>query len=315
MSIQIPYIDSLIQEIDLRVIWPDEAKDFSTWLSEKSNLAQLSNVLDLDLDCCGREVKTGHFRTDVLTTDKDSGNLVIIENQLEKSDHRHLGQCLTYMSYHNAKYCVWICKELQEEHRSALIKLNETTESDYRFYAVEIKAYKIENHKAYKFNVVVKPDFIGKYQQSIKDNRNPRVAQLNKFWEDFKQQLPEALQECFRIQYSGKQYANLTFYQKPFWMSVGFSKRDKKVRVGIYTTKDETFIRLKEIISESSFAYDNKKALETSDGKRNHSWHSFFEEKEYKETPKELYDWMKKSIESMYNSFSQINNQTLLSNI
>lgn len=306
MTINVKSLDSILKEVELRSIWPKESQDFSKWLSEEVNLQQLSNVLDLDLKHCDNEVVTGRFRTDILAKDLDSDNFVIIENQLEKSDHRHLGQCLTYMSYHEAKYCIWICKNLQEEHRRALIKLNETTEPDYRFYAVEIKTYEINKDNVYKFNVVVKPDFIEKYRKSIKENKNPRILQLNNFWEKVKQQLPVDLRDNFRIQYSGKQYANLTFNQKPFWIFISFSVREKKVRVGIVTNLVETYNKLKSLIDEKSFGNSSKLNLKHVIGVKNSDWNSFVDEKDYINNPDENIEWMAETAKKMYNYFKNI---------
>jgi hypothetical protein len=146
-----------IQEVGLRSVWPDESRDFTPWLVD--NLDVLAIELGLGpLTAKQREFPVGSYSLDILAEDA-SGRLVAIENQLEWSDHRHLGQCLTYASGTGARAVVWVVSRFNEEHRSALDWLNQHTETDIHFFGVEVGAVRIgDSLPAPLFRVVARPN-------------------------------------------------------------------------------------------------------------------------------------------------------------
>ena len=107
-------LDKLIQIKDLRQFLKDEARDFTPWLSEEENLMQLADTLNIDINFIERESSVGGFNADILAEDNE-GNKIIIENQLEDTDHDHLGKIITYASGKDAKYIVWIVKKARDE--------------------------------------------------------------------------------------------------------------------------------------------------------------------------------------------------------
>lgn len=115
----------VLKEIDPRTIWPHEAQDFTPWLAE--HIDQLSEVLGLDLEITEREGAVGSYTVDLVGRDLGSGNMVVIENQLERTDHSHLGQLLTYAAGLEASIVIWMSPQFTEEHRQALDWLNEIT--------------------------------------------------------------------------------------------------------------------------------------------------------------------------------------------
>ena len=130
-----------IERVRVRSIWLDEAQDFTPWLA--ANLSLLGDELGLDLELVEQEAAVGDFSLDILAKDILSDRQVAIENQLEGSDHQHLGQLLTYASGHNAGIVVWIASGFREEHRSAIEWLNRGTNDEIDFYAVEVSAIRI----------------------------------------------------------------------------------------------------------------------------------------------------------------------------
>lgn len=143
-----------IERVPLRDVWKKEAKDFTSWLYE--NLEVLGEELDLDLTPDQKEKSVGSFSADI-TAEDGSGQKVLIENQLEKTDHVHLGQILTYISNLDAKIVIWISSDPRPEHIRAIEWLNETG-SGVRFYLVKVEAYKIgSSEPAAKFTVVTGP--------------------------------------------------------------------------------------------------------------------------------------------------------------
>ena len=148
-----------LQRVELRDIWPNEATDFTPWLAEEANLALLAETLNMELEFESQERNVGDFRADILCRNTVDGSRVLIENQLEATDHSHLGQILTYASGLKAATIVWIAKEFREEHRAALDWQNEITEEGFQFFGVEIELWKVgDSLPAPKFNIVSKPN-------------------------------------------------------------------------------------------------------------------------------------------------------------
>ena len=148
-----------LTRVDLRDIWTSENSDFTPWLAREENLAILGETLGIDLELETQEKAVGPFRADILCKDTVSDNWVLIENQLERTDHGHLGQLLTYASGLEAVTIVWIAARFTEEHRSTLDWLNRITDARFRFFALEVELWRIgESPAAPKFNVVSKPN-------------------------------------------------------------------------------------------------------------------------------------------------------------
>lgn len=148
-----------LTRIDLREIWISEATDFTPWLAREENLAILAETLGLELELEAQEKPVGPFRADILCKDIGTNAWVLIENQLERTDHSHLGQLLTYASGLEAVTIVWIAARFTEEHRSTLDWLNKITDDTFRFFGLEVELWRIgESPAAPKFNIVSKPN-------------------------------------------------------------------------------------------------------------------------------------------------------------
>ena len=143
--------------IDAREAWKSEPGDFTPWLSENLDLLGKTLGVDLELICTERSV--GGFSLDILARDTSTGHNVAIENQLEQTDHSHLGQLLTYASGIDAKIVIWISTFVRDEHRQAIEWLNENTPSDLAFFAVQIELLKIDNSlPAPNFKIIASPN-------------------------------------------------------------------------------------------------------------------------------------------------------------
>lgn len=119
-------------EHDLRTVWSNEAQAFTPWLAE--HLDVLGDALGITIELEEREWSVGAFSLDILARDQDSGEAVVIENQIEQSDHEHLGKLITYASGKDAKYIVWIVKDAREEHRAAIEWLNKISDDTIGFF-------------------------------------------------------------------------------------------------------------------------------------------------------------------------------------
>jgi hypothetical protein len=132
-------------EVPIEQIWPHEAHNFTVWLAEPENLQLLGDALELELEPIQPEASVGRYRLDVLAKEKGPGGRnVAIENQIQWSDHGHLGQLLTYAAGCEAKVVVWVAREFTDEHRAAIDWLNQCTRDEFEFFAVEIHAVRID---------------------------------------------------------------------------------------------------------------------------------------------------------------------------
>ena len=149
---------STLVQVPLREAWKHEAGDFTPWLAETANLASLGDALGLgELELVATEHQVGDFKLDILCT--DGADQVIIENQLERTNHAHLGQIITYAAGIGAKKIIWVAETFRPEHVAALEFLNQNTTEDLNFFAVEIELWRIgDSPLAPKFEVVVKPN-------------------------------------------------------------------------------------------------------------------------------------------------------------
>ena len=141
------------RRIELRDIWPHEAQDFTPWLAE--NLVFIAEALGMDLELEATEKRVGDFRADIVCLNRTDNARVIIENQLEKSNHAHLGKVLTYAAGLDAATIIWIAEELRPEHRDVLNWLDRNTPAVLRFFGVELTVFQIvESPYAPEFKVV-----------------------------------------------------------------------------------------------------------------------------------------------------------------
>jgi hypothetical protein len=148
-----------LERVELRDIWISEATSFTPWLARPKNMLVLAEALGIDLELEAQEKAVGPFRADLLCKDIGTDRWVLIENQLEKTDHTHLGQLLTYASGLEAATIVWIAARFTEEHRSTLDWLNKITDDSFRFFGLEVELWRIgQSPPAPKFNIVSKPN-------------------------------------------------------------------------------------------------------------------------------------------------------------
>ena len=182
-----------LTEVDLRQVWRHEAREFTPWLAE--NLHRLSDAVGMTLELIETEKAVENFAADILARDVASGSLVLIENQLEKTDHSHLGQILTYLAGLEAKAVIWISPFFQEPHLSAIRWLNDHTSDEFAFFAVRLKAVQIANSPiAPVFEVLARPS------DWERDMRRAGRADAHsdtrlRFWTYYCERHPEAVEE------------------------------------------------------------------------------------------------------------------------
>jgi len=147
---------SRLEAMDPRDVWSDEARDFTPWLME--NAQYLGEVLGIDVEFESREHPVGAFSLDIFGRDITNECVLIVENQLADTDHKHLGQLLTYAAGTDASTIVWVSPHFRDEHRQALEFLNNKTGDDARFFGVEVSVVRIgDSAPAPMFNLIAKP--------------------------------------------------------------------------------------------------------------------------------------------------------------
>lgn len=168
-----------LQRVPLREVWKHEAYDFTHWLSE--NIEVLSDALDLTLLNPESEKKTESAFSVDLVAETESGDTVIIENQLEKSDHDHLGKLITYLTAMQASAAIWIVSDPRPEHVAAVAWLNEGTSGD--FYLLKVEALRIEDSlPAPLLTVIVGPTEEAKTVGDIKQELSERGRVRRHWW-------------------------------------------------------------------------------------------------------------------------------------
>ena len=151
---------SKLEEIkDLRTVWPHEALDFTPWLSQDDNITLLADAIGIDITVDETESSVGDFNVDIFASETGTDRKIIIENQLEDTNHDHLGKLITYASGKSADIVIWVVKHAREEHKAAIEWLNNHTDDNVGFFLCEIKLYRIGNSEpAVKFEVIEKPN-------------------------------------------------------------------------------------------------------------------------------------------------------------
>ena len=235
-----------LEEVDIRELWKHEQYDFSEWLSKKENIENLNDILGLTLVDISKETYVGSYRCDLFAKDETTGIKVIIENQLEMSNHDHLGKIITYASGLDAKVVVWIVKEAREEHRSAIEWLNNNTNSNINFFLIEIHAYKIGNSdNAPMFQVIEQPNDFIKNNKSINSNdtMNKSQSQRLEFWNQFNNVLIER----------GKPF-NVRKATTDHWYNVAIGTSDAHI--------DITLVNKDSVIGVELYITDNKELFD-----------------------------------------------------
>ena len=255
-----------LEEItDLRDYWKNEATDFTPWLAKEENISLLSEAVGLDITVEERESNVGDFNVDIYASETETDRKIIIENQLEATDHDHLGKLITYASGKEANIIIWIVKEAREEHRAAIEWLNNHTDKEIGFFLCEIKIYKIENSKpAVKFEVIQR---LNEWTKEIKNmDLNPTEQLRYEYWTAyndyaFKDAQSEYAKNFGKRKPSKFPYMGLSIGNSDCNIVVWQTRKDNsiKIELRIYDNKglfDKLFNHKEDIESEAGLQFD-----------------------------------------------------------
>jgi len=226
-----------LERIPLRKAWAHEAGEFTPWLAQVDNLQLLAEALGLnELELVGTEHPVGDFKVDILCSD-DSGK-VIIENQLEKTNHTHLGQILTYAAGVGARKVIWLAESFRTEHVAALEFLNQHTTDELDFFAVEIELWRIgDSPMAPSFNVVVRPnDWAKAGQQNAKAAAatTPTKQRQLKFWTGWQAWLQEKSSSIRPQKPSPQHWTNITLGRSGIHLAATVNSREGRLGLEVY---------------------------------------------------------------------------------
>jgi len=223
-----------LEKIDLRTFWKKEATDFTPWLAQEENIQLLSETIGVELEVQSKEESVGPFSADILCKDTTNDHFVLIENQLEKTDHTHLGQLMTYAAGLDAMTIIWIAQKFTEEHRAALDWLNRITDDTFTFFGIEIELYKIgDSSPAPMFNIVSKPnDWTKQVKRSTASQPATDTKLLQqKYWQGLKDFM-EAKKSFVKMQNPLLQHwTNIAIGRSNFHLSASVNSRDNSINI------------------------------------------------------------------------------------
>lgn len=182
----------VLKPVELCQVWGHEARDFTPWLCQ--HLDRLGEAIGMELELVKREVQVGPFSADVLAhAAGDESHRVLIENQLRWSDHTHLGRIVTYLGGLDARTVLWVAAGFQEEHLSVFQWLNEHTHEDCAFFAVRVKAMRIDDSRpAPQFEVVARPNEWERQHRHEARKGSELAERRRSFWEHVNASDPES---------------------------------------------------------------------------------------------------------------------------
>lgn len=180
---------SRLKKVDLREQWKHEDANFTNWLAEDENLQLLSDEIGIDIALVKTEASVGKFNVDILAEEENTGRKIVIENQLETTNHDHLGKLITYASGFDAEIVIWIVKDVRDEHKQAVDWLNEHTDEKINIFAIKMELWQIgDSPYAPKFQIISKPNDWAKAikKSSTQSNLTDTKLMQLEFWTQFK---------------------------------------------------------------------------------------------------------------------------------
>ena len=261
-----------IQNVTLRALWPGESTHFTPWLAQ--NLDVLCSKLGMDLELESTEAAAGDFSADIVARDLSTNKMVVIENQYGGTDHKHLGQLITYASVLGAGAVVWIAETIRPEHKSAIDFLNNNLKESLSLYAIEASAIRIDDSKpAFVLTLVCMPS-----EASVVSTEISQSSEIREKYRSYFQRLIDELRDTHhftnaRVGQPQNWYTFTSENSRVYTYSTAFAKGGK-VRVEIYidcgdkTENEQLFDRLVAQKQQIENAVGNELSWERLDKKR-----------------------------------------------
>ncbi len=243
---------SKLTKVNLREVWEHEALDFTNWLAQKENLDILSEEIGIDIKLVKTEAYVGRFSVDILAEEENSGRKIIIENQLEDTNHDHLGKIITYAAGYDAEMIIWIVRDARKEHQKALDWLNEHTDEKIGFFLIKLELWQIEgSNPAPKFEIIASPN---EWAKTIKTGAadasltDTKLQQLD-FWSKFKEYVQKK-DSNIRLQTPGpKHWYDVSMGTAEAHIALTINSRENLIACDIYIKNNKplfNFLREKQ---------------------------------------------------------------------
>jgi len=222
-----------LERVDVRDAWPGEASHFTPWLAQPENVTLLGEAIGIELEVESQETNVGPYRADILCRDTVNGHYVLVENQLERTDHNHLGQLLSYAAGLQAVSIVWVASHFTDEHRAALDWLNDKTQAGFDFFGLEIELWRIgASQMAPKFNVVSQPN---DWSKSVKEQaiaaQSGQFTETQQrhleFWTQFRKYLEDSGSPVMTNRPSKDHWTNVSVGRTDFSLALFNNFRDR----------------------------------------------------------------------------------------
>ena len=261
-----------LKEVNIRDVWQHEQYDFSKWLSLPDNIQELGDTIGLSLTDIETEKFVGGYRCDIICKDEITGKNVLIENQLEPSNHDHLGKIITYASGLDAAVVVWIVQEAREEHASAIEWLNKHTDDDLAFFLIEIHAFTIGDSKpAPQFRIIQQPNEFAKMVKEISKNTELNDSQTYRleFWNMFNSVIDERGKPFNKHKPSTDHWYTVAIGSSKCHISIDLVNKENRIRIGLWIPNskelfDKLLVEKENIEKEAKFQF----AWDRLDGKK-----------------------------------------------
>jgi hypothetical protein len=301
-----------LEKVELREAWNHEARDFTIWLAEEENITLLSDTIGIDIEVIKTEASVGLFNVDILAKDSNTDSLIIIENQLERTDHDHLGKIITYAAGHDAETIIWMVKDVRDEHRKAVEWLNNHLDEKINIFLIRIEIWRIgDSMPAPKFSIIESPNNWAKVIKGGPGGSRNNITETKNIQLEFWTKLKE---------YGEDNYSNLR-YQSPrpqHWYT--FSAGSSQYNILVTVSPRDKLLRAILNIKESEELYfnfaNNKETIESNLG-FSLNWLELPEKKSFRITidkSVDIYDrstwedaqkWALEKVEKMINVFGK----------
>lgn len=231
-----------IKEVDIRKVWAHEQYDFSKWLAAEENIKELGDTLNLALTDVETEKFVGSYRCDIICKDELTGKSVLIENQLEQTNHDHLGKIITYASGLDASVVVWIVAEARQEHASAIEWLNKHTDDDLAFFLIEVHAYTIgDSDPAPMFKIIEQPNDFARSVKAVARQGELSDAQIKRqeFWTMFNDVIDQRGKPFNKRKATTDHWYEVAVGSSQCHISIDLVNKEHKIRVGLWITDNK----------------------------------------------------------------------------
>ena len=232
-----------ITNVDLREVWAHEAYDFTKWLAEDENISLLGEVLQIEFENVRAEGAAGKYSVDIVADGADGEGKIIIENQLEATNHKHLGQLITYASALEAKHIIWVVKDFNDEHKQAIEWLNKNISEDINFFLIQVEVIQIgDSPYAPQFNVICEPNDWGRIIKSSASGNEFSDTKLlqREYWEqliEYAKRNPNS--RNFGRKARPQHWYNISFGTSRAGISLRLNTQTKQLGCKIYIPKDK----------------------------------------------------------------------------